>query len=362
MESVHPRLLAVISAVDDWCNTNDVQYDMACDESDIQGFKLFQKNTRFINSLIEYVNPFLDKNKVHLEYQKVRGGTIITLSLEAISETKLCNIIKRIGEEVEIMSFADRISHAINSKPIQAIPEEKTKKYKLSEQELLKHANKIIKCGSDQDFDDNEAKKSIKGKRIKQAGGATLGANKGANKGAPLRFEEFKIPQYQSRRFKSELNEALDGIATPTDEQPQDLFSKFARALTILGDQMGTGPLQNVLKKQGINWKKSEDGQNIILYVINSQTNAQQPIATINAKTLESPNDFQEQLTIMLDFAKGEAPGAFKQRQQELQDQDKAVRSIAQSVSPQDDQDGIAQQMNAGASAATNAGVPKINV
>lgn len=365
-EGIHPRLLAVISAVNDWCRSNGVQYDIACDESDIQGIKLFQKNRTLINNLFEHIAPFLEKNGIHLEHEKVRGGTIIAFSLEALSEHKMRGIITGIGEEIETMTFQDRIADAMASKPIPRIVQESPKpNTKFS---FLKTAIELIEGKKNE----KNAQQNVSTKETQSSKGFAKGAIKGATKGHSLRFEHkidgaLGIKSRKARGFfDSHLQEALGGIATPTGAQPQDLFAKFARALRVLGDQMGTGPLQDLLKSQGINWKKSDDGGSIILYIVNAQTNAPQPIARVSAETLENPSDFEEQLTHMLDFAKGDAPGAFKQRQQEIKNQEKAVRDIARAVSPQDRESEVAKQMNsgmptqdAGAQAATVAASPK---
>lgn len=320
---INPRLIEIITAVNDWCEDNGVQYDIACDESDIQGIKLFQKDRSGFLKLYEYIKPSLDKNKVHFEHERVRGGTILAFSLEALSESQLSMIAAGIGEEIQKMTFYDRITQAM-------------------ENPIIGHTATTI---------EKPAKPNFEKSAIEIAEGS--GYRPSRKEATPKRSTP--APK---QTFRSKLMEALDGIATPTNNQPTDLFAKFARALRVLGTQMGIGPLQDVLKQQGINWKKSDDGQSIILFIVNAQTNAPQPISRISVETLENPGDFEEQLTNMLDFAKGEAPGASKQKQQEIRDQEKVVRDIAQSVVPKDD--AVAQQMNGGQAAAVTAATPKV--
>ena len=373
--NVNPKLKAVVDVVTNWCDIHNIKFDWACDESDIQGIKLFQKNRTLINKLLEHITPFLEENNVHIENEKVRGGTIIALSLEAISENTLKNIITSIGEEIEPMSFQDRIEDAMTRKPLPVVQESPKTKETLK-YDFLKSAIKIIE-DKDAESDDRPSKRQYKNKdsigtkNSQVTKDAVTGATKGASKGHPIHFEQRLDTvlglksEHKKNVFRSNLREALNGMATPTDAQPQDLFAKFARALRVLGDQMSVGPLQDLLKSQGINWKKSDDGQSVILYIVNAQTNAPQPIARISAETLENPSDFEEQLTHMLDFAKGDAPGSFKQKQQEIKDQEKAVRDIARAVSPQDRESEVAKQMNSnmpnGAAAAAapqqNAGI-----
>ncbi len=321
---INPRLIEVITAVNDWCQDNGVQYDIACDESDIQGIKLFQKDRSLFHNLYEYIKPSLDKNNVHFEHERVRGGTILAFSLEALSESQLSMIAAGIGEEIQKMTFYDRITQAM-------------------EKPIIGHKSSNVEKLVNPDFQESA-------KRIAEGSGY--------KKTAKEHTRVLLFAESPKQTFKSRLMEALDGIATPNDNQPTDLFAKFARALRVLGTQMGIGPLQEVLKQQGINWKKSDDGQSIILFVVNAQTNAPQPIARISAETLENPGDFEEQLTNMLDFAKGEAPGASKQKQQEIRDQEKVIRDIAQSVVPKDNT--VTQQMNSGQAAAVTAATPKV--
>jgi hypothetical protein len=142
--------------------------------------------------------------------------------------------------------------------------------------------------------------------------------------------------------------ESLDGMATPSGAQPDDLFAKFSKALEIMGTEMGVGPLQNKLKERGIRWKKSNDGLNIILFVMNAATKAPQPLATISSETLDNPTEFQEQLTNIIDMAKGQAPGSFAHQQEVIRQQEKVIRDIAQSVSPKEPEANPIQQQFAG--------------
>lgn len=144
----------------------------------------------------------------------------------------------------------------------------------------------------------------------------------------------------------SELDQAAGALPMPggspglqgmgAEQQPGDLFSRFAAALKQLGTQMNIGPLQDKLKQQGIKWKKSEDGQALIFFVINGETRAPQPVARIGSETLAKPQDFQKALSQMLDFAEGQAPGTGEQKQLEVQEKQKRLREIATQLAPQD--------------------------
>ena len=135
-------------------------------------------------------------------------------------------------------------------------------------------------------------------------------------------------------RFKLKLEEALDGIATKTSVQPQAYFDQFIKALDMFGKEQGLGSIRTKLKGKGIEMARSKDGQSLVLYVINAQTNAKQDIKQVPLSSLENNSKFEEELFNCIDLANGEAPGAFKQRQESLRTQEGAVRDLVSKVGP----------------------------
>ncbi len=365
------RLNKIREHVEKWCREHEIYTSIVCDTIGIQGVKIYEKNQNTLCKLFEDLTPVLKADDIFLDVQKVRGGMILAFSVRALSESEIQQLLTQVGEIREPMTFTDRVSDAF----VLPLDENHTP----SELEFEKIASKIVE---DQYKTANMGvTRSNQSSRQRNLHGVTMthggvidGKRKHKKKTYCQPFESTIKRIFDSseskvqRRFSQQLREALDGMATPDGAQPGDLFQKFARALAVLGQQMGIGPLQKQLKAQGINWKKSDDGQAIILYIMNAQTNAPQPIARIGAETLSKPNDFQTQLLNMIDFSKGEAPGAFKQQQDELRAQEKAARDIANSLNPQDQS--IANQMagnggaptsggNAAAAAATQAASPK---
>ena len=138
-------------------------------------------------------------------------------------------------------------------------------------------------------------------------------------------------PMKPLTRVQRKIDEALDGLATPDDSQPQDMFKKFDEALSALGSKMGLD-IRSMLEQRGIKWKLSQDGTAIILWVPNAVTKSPQPIARISFETLTKANEFEKQLLKMLDLAKGDAPGALENEQERIKTQQQAVREISQSV------------------------------
>jgi hypothetical protein len=334
---VNPRLLAVVRELNSYCRSNNAEYDIACDESDLQGVKIFQRNRKFLNGLLGHLEPFLEANQVHLETQKVRGGSILAFSLEAISEQEIVKMVHRIGEEIEKMTFEERIEEAFRKKPMAKPAPKKQAKPPM---DFEKDAQSIANTGCI-DCTDEQPQNSK----------ATTKPSIGSSKGMPLRFENkianvfgSGIPR-ERRKFNKQLREALNGMATSATQSPDELFQKFAKSLQVLGKQMGIGPLQDKLQEQGIKWKKSDDGMSIILYVLNAQTNAPQPITRISAETLDKPNEFENSLKQMLDFAKGDAPGAFQQEQEAMRDLEKTIRDISKTISTDDDEIQMQMQM-----------------
>lgn len=330
---LNQRLKEICQYVDSWCNDHKIDYSIVCDESDIQGVLLLKKD-KSIGDLMRDLEPRLVSDEIHLETKRVRGGTIFAFSVRALSESQLASIIAEAGEEEDPMTFADKIGFAFDSTTAPVVVETDAE---INAGTLLVSAARIA--------NEEQYKPATQGMaRSNQTGYERQRIGRTAQKKSPksMKFENkissvFELPVATTHKtFNKTLSETLSGMATPDGTQPGDLFDKFATALMTLGQSMGGGPLQDQLKKQGINWKKSDDGQSIIMFVVNAQTKAPQPIARISAETLTKPSDFENQLLNIMDFAKGEAPGTFKMKQAEAQAQEKTVREIAKQMGPQD--------------------------
>lgn len=340
-------LKEVCNSLEDWCRSHDISYDLVCDEQDLQGFLIFKKNPKIIEALLDHLDPIIKNDGIHIETRKTRNGVIIAFSLMAIAELHL----KRIEEGLQ-MSFIDKL-HTIFDSTLGNLNE--------SAYHTMKNQKRSIKQPT------IAAQEPVSKKPTGSNKGATKGATKGAAKGANLRYEErisqalkLKHEQQSPNKFQNALAEALDGLATPIDSQPNSIFKMFAQALRVLGQRMGLGPLQDKLREQGISWKQSDDGQAIILTIKNAITKADQPIARISYETLQNPSDFEVQLKNMLDFATGDAPGAFEQKEQEIQDRKKAISDIAKAIQPQQNQNNdIAQQMGVAQNVAQTVATPK---
>jgi hypothetical protein len=316
---VHPRLKRICEYIDSWCKANRIAYDVVCDESDLQGIMLFRKD-RMAESLQGDLTRALADTGVHLETKKVRGGTIFALSLTSIAEKRM----QAFEEEFGPMTFSDKIAEAFYTT---VSVEGKDEEPQITEATFLQSALKIAK---EEQHQPTNRITPTEGYMQKIVGGEVLGR-----------------PEFSRR-----LDETLQGMATPSGVQPGDLFSKFSDALNIMGKTMGGISVQDQLKQRGINWENEPDGQAVQLYVINGTTNAKQPVGRISAATLEKPADFEMQLLNILDFAKGDAPGTFKQKQEEMKMQQQAASDIAKKFGPQDPNSVEAQ-------AAQVAGAPK---
>lgn len=399
---INARLQSTMGALSEWCKRHSLAYDLVCDESNIQGIKLFTKDTPKLRGLLQHLQPILAANKVHLEYKKVRSGTVFAFSLDAISESQFETILQAIGEEPLPRSFLDKLDDAfmlpsINEEPpghrsgaAQTIEDAKQQIDGLvdeyGEPIAIDLRNRILESGRRLAEDQYKSPDSAMGRTSKNRQSVVDQDAKPGKPGktkvtdAPIKVVSRKPrleerianalgiePPATGRRFRAVLDETLQGMATSDQPQPQQpaqqpegitgmatssgaqpdaLYQKFARALQVLGQSMGIGPLQDKLKGQGIKWKTSDDGMSIILYVLNAATRAPQPIARISSQTLDNPGDFETQLSSMLDFAKGQAPGTEKQKQEEMQATQKAIGQIAKSVAP--DKDQVSQAMGGG--------------
>ncbi len=291
-----------ISKISGFCNDSGIECVASNEESDFQSIFIASKNPRIIDEIFDEFYQAFDDVGILLDTKKVRGGTIFTVSLLSLSEQEWDEILSAYNEEIEM---ADRL---IDGRP-----------------DFLTTARKIYES------------------QYKSATSGATRANQSSRQRASLTtnisYGGVKHPNSKAKSFGDEISvmEDLNGLATANDAQPLDLFRKFGKALKVLGTSLGIGPIQDKLKERGIGWKLSKDRQSIVMYVINATTKAPQALMRIPAETLDEPHELEAHLLNMLDFAKGEAPGALKQKQQAIQAQEKVVRDIVNALKPKED-------------------------
>ena len=435
---IDPQINSICKLVHEWCHQNDMQFDIVCDESDIQGVMIFKKDTGKLDNLLGHIQPAVSNSEVHVETTQVRGGVVITFSLSALSEQSINTICGNYGREVIPMTFKDKLNKAFGISesdgfrypaynPVSPLtgwqrsqPSESDRSLQMNPVDSVDSLNdECPKCGKNggeytnildccafcDDLDDDHPRADdddkatakywpstwdpshdldslglpsapldegqyktatsgmVRGQRRDEYltyNQSTKGASKGASKGSKPRREVSGSKAAAHESFDDVLRSAL---LEQEDVAPETLFKQFARALRVLGNKMGIGPIQDKLKQQGINWKQSSDGRDIILTIRNATTQTDQPIARITYETLTNPADFENQLKSMLDFAMGDAPGASAQQEREIADRKKTVSDIAKAVQPTDQESEVAQQMNSGIQpemqAAETAAMPK---
>lgn len=343
------RLATVIQAVGEWCNEQDVPYNIVCDGRDLQGVMLYDKHANTPYRLLEDLAAVIRQQGIFTEVNKVRNGSVVAFSIEAISENIMSRMIRRIGRQSTSAGFAEKIDRAFYANPEPAQPTVYPVPQEPTQVDFFESAQRIVQAE-----EDRPRMRRNRRARPRRAPGRR------ASRGPVQR----RLPGCDRwKKFDESLQEALDGLATPDDQQPMDLFKKFAQALKVLGDELGIGPIQDRLQEQGIHWKLSDDKRSIILYVINASTDAPQPVSRVSAETLDEPHEFENELLRMLDFARGQAPGAFEQEQERINDQQKAVSDVAKAAAekeePQSDIADRLRQDEAPETAAQIAASPK---
>lgn len=141
------------------------------------------------------------------------------------------------------------------------------------------------------------------------------------------------------RNFDDIVQEAADELSSG-----QDVFKQFSKAMKILGEQLGIGPIQQKLKKRGISYKLNREKDSLVFYVNNEQ-GEKQPIARISKQNLNSQHDFQSNLEMMVDMANGDPPGTIKQKQERLREQQNVISDLSRVVFPSDKSSQVASLM-----------------
>lgn len=333
---MHQKLRQVTTALDEWCHKRGIDYDIACDQQDLQGLLLFKRDMSRATELINHLRPLLESEGIHARVQRVRSGVILAFSLKGLSESDLAKLT---GTQPIKSDFADRITGTFDGTYIS--PTVQIEKPTNLKTDLLRSARQLREnnykypttamdstCGGTRfkTFSGNK-------KKIKEAGNHKILRHEAVLKRVDAAISELTIPQNGTPPTPG----GADGLAgMGANHQPADLFQRFNAALQELGNQTSGQPLQNELRRMGIKWKKSEDGQALIFFVTNADTKAPQPIARIDSNVISKPQDFQKALSQMLDLSKGQAPGTGEQEKLAAQEADKRLREIATQMAPED--------------------------
>ncbi len=323
----------IIEHLQSWSELNNIPISTVVDTSGVHSVKIFSKDKNVIKSLLDDLKNLIVDKDLYLRHQKVRGGVLFTFSRNALSEAEY-NYVSSIGENMDSMSFRDKITKAMNSKHVTDV----------RPSIIDTRPNKIDFDAQAHKINEAQYKTATKGMlRSNQSSlqrethGVDISYSGKKKKGRSVKESwSYNAEPSSKVRLAYRLNEALEGMATSDGLQSSDIFANFSAALKEIGTRTGVGPIQDRLKERGIKYKKSDDGNEIILYVVNDETNAPQPIARISAETISNQTKFQEALQNMIDLSQGQEPGAFESFRIKMQEQEKAVREVAKVLAPQD--------------------------
>lgn len=158
------------------------------------------------------------------------------------------------------------------------------------------------------------------------------------NLGYKIEKGDNKMLIENKKKFNYVVEQAADELNS------KDTFKQFSKAMKILGEQLGIGPIQEKLKKRGISYKLNGEKDSLIFYIKNDK-GENQPIARISKSQLKSQNDFQNNLEMMVDMAMGNPPGTIKSKQDKLREQQSIISDLSRVVFPSDKSSQVANLM-----------------
>ena len=344
----------IIDIIRDWSASHVIPVSDVIDTNGMYGVKIFGKYKgdarHAFDRLMESISPLVNDGDIYLEGKRVRGGMLLAFSHKAISERDLKSLVIAIEEHTNTMTFANRMDWAMHG-PRDIDTQQRTTPAVDLPIDFNAQAQKIheaqYKSATDGMLRSNQS--SLQ-RETHSVAATYAGARRKGRRKPTSESWSYHTEPHSTVRLAYRIHEALEGMATPTGAQSSDIFANFGSALKEVGIRTGSGPIQDKLKERGIKYKKSDDGSEIILYVMNSETNAPQPIARISAETIANPTKFEEAIQNMIDLSEGNEPGAFETYRTKMQQQEKAVREVARSLMPTDPSQ----------AAATTAAMPKV--
>ncbi len=285
----------------------EAEFDHALmhDEPGILTYYVPKHDARSAREYVDNHHHEYKRDGIEISLKEIRGGVIVILAVEALNELNI-----PMGRNA--MKYKQKLDR-IFSKP-------------LAEEQMHSATAGMFRA--------NQSTRH----RQSYNSNTTHG---GTEHPASPKAEQEEIEE-RRKSLRDQITEALDGMATPNDVQPDQLFQNLVASMDRLGGKLGVGSIREKLAAKGIQFKKSKDNTAVIFYVINAATKAPQPIARVTAEQLAKPHDFENTLLSLLDMSRGDAPGALKQQQELLRSQEQAVRDVAKSVMPDPETEKIA--------------------
>jgi hypothetical protein len=81
---IHQRLKTAYDELDNYCRDHGLAYDLLVDEDDLQGYMIMRGQPA--DGVIDHMRGVAVENDLYMRSHKTRSGTVLTLSLLAISE------------------------------------------------------------------------------------------------------------------------------------------------------------------------------------------------------------------------------------------------------------------------------------
>lgn len=272
---IHDKLKMAYESFVEWCDAHDVLYDIVCDEDDLQGFLVPKQYRSLTPRLSRFMQSVAVENDLHCAEYATRSGTILSISLNAISESTLESMVppldqSRFSRKLDLV-FDGMVNETGFHSPSTAMRRQYARPTETIGSKLTK-----------------KLRESLGYLSIGQA-----------------------------------VNEALDGIAA--DYQPMDVLKHFESALRDLG-------LLDSLKAAEVTNKLSSDRQ-VIHFYISDADGRQREVASYELIKLAEGNNMEKAIKDLVDISRKRAPGTADREAQHVKDREQYIRDVAKQYS-----------------------------
>lgn len=335
----------LITLIKTWCDRNGINFSEIIPDNKMTTLRISIADPKLLRLMIKGAVGEIPDNKL-IRLKKNRNDTQVTVSDISINDSisrrenmnykdKLDNAFGDLSEEqIRFSKSPTRRSTRSQRRPKKRVTSESQYKTYVSPTQSLKHKSRLSKDEEGKKEQSDEKNDFFKEIIARKTSETKPDSNDG-------------LFQKSSAIFRLKLVEALEGMATATEQQPNDLIAKFDQALAAAGN------IEQMLNDKGIFKAISKDGQAIIIYNINQQTKAKQPMMRIPIEGLAEKSKFEEAITNCIDYANDNAPGAMKQREEQMNKVKQKIREIASQYGPEPAVD--SESANVGQNIARNA-------
>lgn len=261
--------------ITEFCTPRGIKYELVRNDPNLRCYFIPKEHKNKAQHISKYIEGVARDNGMHCTYHSNRNGLLVAISENKISEHTLSGLINDVQNRHN--EFASKISDALE----QEVPVE-----------------------------EDQYKWGTSARRLRSAQSQQF-----PNSNTRPQFASSEI--IETKTLNTKIDEALDGIATPTGVQPSDGIKAVKKALDAMG-------VWQAMKKMGVQVNVAGPGKHMITF---SRNNV--PLLAAETSEIAEEGKLAELIDKLSSILKGQAPEYNAMQRDAAKEQERQAKAIA---------------------------------